>query len=50
MPSTVCWILDARTTSASPDPERGWGQFAHLHDPCNTAAQDGTIVSKVSRC
>jgi hypothetical protein len=22
MPSTVCWMLDARTTSASPDPER----------------------------
>src|SRR3954470_15221637 len=35
--STACWTWDARPTSASPDPQRGWGQCAHSPDPCNTA-------------
>ena len=30
--STACWIWDARTTSASSDPGRGWGQCAQLPD------------------
>src|SRR5215213_11971275 len=29
----------ARTTPASPDFGRGWGQCAHFPDPCNTASQ-----------
>src|SRR3954466_15894733 len=36
--STACWTWDARPTSASPDPKRGWGQCAPSPDPCNTAA------------
>src|SRR4051812_760666 len=36
--STACWSWDARPTSASPDPKRGWGQCAHSPDPCNTVA------------
>jgi len=37
MRSTVCWSWDARSPSASPEPERGWGNCAHTSDPCNTA-------------
>jgi chromosome partitioning protein len=37
MPSTACWSWDARVTSASPDPGRGWGYSAHVPDPCTTA-------------
>jgi len=36
--STACWISDARATSASPDPRRGWGQCARTPDPCTTLA------------
>ena len=37
--STACWTWDARTTSASPDPRRGWGQCAPTPDPCTTVAR-----------
>ena len=36
MRSTACWSWDARSLSASPDPERGWGKCARTPDPCNT--------------
>src|ERR687893_26617 len=35
-PSTACWSSGARSTSASPDPGRGGGDYAHSPDPCNT--------------
>src|SRR3954453_23848256 len=41
--STACWTWDARPTSASPDPKRGWGQCAHSPDPCNTARPANTL-------
>src|SRR4051812_17343002 len=41
--STACWSWDARTTSASPDPKRGWGQCAHSPDPCNTLGDAGNF-------
>src|SRR5215207_422937 len=36
--SIVCWTWDARPTSASPNPGRGWGQCVHSPDPCTTLA------------
>jgi hypothetical protein len=36
MRSTACWSSGARSLSASPDPERGWGKCARTPDPCNT--------------
>src|SRR3982751_4583666 len=41
--STACWTWDARPTSASPDPKRGWGQCARIPDPCNTATTGGKM-------
>ena len=38
MPSTACWSWDARSPSASPDFQQGWGSCAHTSAPCNTAA------------
>jgi hypothetical protein len=38
MRSTACWSWDARSPSASPDPERGWGECACTPGPCNTPA------------
>ena len=37
--STACWSSDARATSASHEPKRGWGDCAHVPDPCTTAAR-----------
>src|SRR3954466_11510335 len=37
--STACWNWDARNTSASPDPVRGWGQCGPTPDPCTTLPQ-----------
>ncbi len=37
MPSTACWSWDARSPSASPDFQQGWGSCAHTSAPCNTA-------------
>ncbi len=37
MRSTVCWSSDARSPSALPEPERGWGNCAYTSDPCNNA-------------
>src|SRR4051794_34521459 len=36
--STACRNWDARPTSASPDPGRGWGQCGPTPDPCTTLA------------
>ena len=40
MRSTACWRSDARSPSASPDPERDRGECARTSGPCNTAAMD----------
>src|SRR3954464_1689808 len=34
--SIACRNWDARSTSASPDPGRGWGQCGPTPDPCTT--------------
>src|SRR3954465_9445009 len=34
--SIVCRTWDARSTSASPDPGRGWGQCGPTPEPCTT--------------
>src|SRR5215208_7713047 len=49
MLSTACWSLDARATSASPDPRWGWGQCAHTPDPCTTAHGAASQLSLVER-
>src|SRR3954452_4498775 len=36
MRSTACWSWDARATSASPEPGRGWGDCVHTPDRCTT--------------
>src|SRR5215211_5732811 len=36
--STACRTWGARSTSASPDPGRGWGQCGPTPDPCTTLA------------
>ncbi len=41
MRSIVCWSWDARSLCASPDPERGWGEYACTPSPCNTPAHLG---------
>src|SRR5918997_5360581 len=45
MPSTVCWSSDARSTSASPDPRWGGGDYARIPDPCNTLPRCWTDAS-----
>ena len=45
--STAFWSWDARTTSAPPDPKRGWGYCARSADLCNTltcAPASGTNI------
>src|SRR3954447_15271866 len=39
MRSTACWSWDARATSASPEPGRGWGDCVHTPDRCTTLMQ-----------
>src|SRR4051812_45236290 len=41
MRSTACWSWDARATSASPEPGRGWGDCVHTPDRCTTLTQIG---------
>src|SRR3954452_23837775 len=40
MRSTACWSWDARATSASPEPGRGWGDCVHTPDRCTTLARE----------
>ena len=49
MRSTACWSWDARSLSASPDPERSWGECARPSGPCNTLARARGFCCKV-RC
>src|SRR3954465_15666925 len=46
--SIACRNWDARTTSASPDPGRGWGQCGRTHDPCTTLAYDASLRQRGS--
>src|SRR3954453_12335327 len=48
--STACWSWDARTTSASPDPKRGWGQCARCLDPCNICGRPLPGKGKLQDC
>src|SRR3954454_6367028 len=44
MRSTACWSWDARATSASPEPGRGWGDCVHTPDRCTTLAAHATVA------
>src|SRR3982750_9284 len=48
--STACWSWDARPTSASPDPKRGWGHCARSPDPCNICGRPLPGKGKLQDC
>jgi hypothetical protein len=48
MRSTACWSLDARSLSASPDAEQGWGECACTPGPCNTPSPGFSSAFSIS--